>query len=50
MFPVSEANFFARKKTDFGVTASIKQQRQMCRILGGADFVEAGGEATELQY
>ena len=44
MFPVSEANFFFRKKIpDFRDTAAIKQQRLFCRILGGAALFAAGG-------
>ena len=43
MFPVGEANCFGGKKTDFGATAAIKQQRQLCRIWGGAALVTAGG-------
>ena len=31
----------SREKTDFGVTAAIKQQRRLCQILGRADFVAA---------
>ena len=40
--PLSEANFFVKKK-DFGVTAAIKQQWRLCRILGRADLVVTGG-------
>ena len=32
MFPVIEANFFSEKKTDFGVTAAIKQQRRFTNL------------------
>ena len=49
MFPVGESNCFARK-TGFGATAAIKQQQRLCRILGGAALVAAGGgEAMVLQ-
>ena len=43
MFPVSKANFFREKIPDFQVTAAIKQQRLLCRILGWAALVVAGG-------
>ena len=33
MFPVSEANFFARKVLDFGVTADIKKQRRLTNLI-----------------
>ena len=35
--------FLARKKPDFRATEVIKQQRQLCQILGGAALVAAGG-------
>ena len=42
VFSISEANFFT-KKTGLGVTAAIKQQQRLCRVLGRADlFVEEG--------
>ena len=41
MVPVSEANFFGGGA--FFLARSIKQQRQLCRILGGADLVVAVG-------
>ena len=34
---------FARKKTDFGVTAAIKQQRRLCQVWGRAALVAVGG-------
>ena len=44
MFLVSEANFFFREKIpDFRDTVAINQQRLLCRILGGAAWVAAGG-------
>ena len=43
MLPVSEANILSRKKTDFGVTAAIKQKRRLCNILRGEDLVAVGG-------
>ena len=43
MFPVSEANFFREKISDFRATAAIKQQRLLYRILGWAALVAAGG-------
>ena len=48
MFPVSEANCFS-KKTDFGVTAAIKQQWKLCLICGRVDLVAVGGAAKALQ-
>ena len=35
--------FLSKKKQDFGATSAIKQERQMCRIWGGADLVAASG-------
>ena len=43
MFPVGEVNCFGEKKTDFGATAAIKQQRQLCQLWDGAALVAAGG-------
>ena len=34
---------FCEKIPDFRATAAIKQQRLLCRILGGAALVAAGG-------
>ena len=43
MFLISEAKIFNEKKSDFGVTATIKHQQRLCQILGRADLVAAGG-------
>ena len=43
MFPVSEANFFCEEIPDSRDIAAIKQQQLLCRILGGAALVAAGG-------
>ena len=45
MFPISEAifYFFCEKIPDFRATADIKQQRLLCRILGGPALVATGG-------
>ena len=43
MFPIGEAKFLAGTKLGFGATSSIKQQRRLCGIWGGAALVAAGG-------
>ena len=51
MFPIGEAKFLAGTKLGFGATSSIKQQRRLCGIWGGAALVAAGGgESTELWF
>ena len=44
MLPASDVNLSSEKKTDFGVTACIYKQRQLCRILRRAALVVGGGE------
>ena len=46
MFPGGEKVFLARKVQGFRSTAAIKQQRRLCWILGGSDFVDTGGGAA----
>ena len=43
MLTIGEAKVLSRKKPDFGAAESIKQQRQLCWILGRAALVVAGG-------
>ena len=43
MYPVGEADVFARKKWGFQSVVAIKQQLRLCQILGGAEFVAAEG-------
>ena len=43
MFPVCEANYFFVKNTGFSTHSGQKQQRLLCRILGWAALVAAGG-------
>ena len=43
MSPVGDVVFLAIKIPGFQSTGAVKQQRRSCRILGGADFVAAGG-------
>ena len=42
MFSVGEV-FFCGKKTFFRATVAVKQQRKLCRILGGAALVAREG-------
>ena len=42
MFPVGENNSFSEKKTDFGATAAINQQRRLYQIWGGTALIVMG--------
>ena len=51
MFSVVKDTFFANKKTDFGATVVIIQQRILCQIWGGTTLVAVGGDvATDFRF